>query len=170
MDFPWAGQSFAGFPGLDIVDAAPALRQLDDDLAHDEKRDLRAAKHWLTSDWTHGTSPSPGETTNLVLLAIWLVKPTATVRQHASSALRTPCVSACVRSASWSSTPTTTLRFPQFVMRWATATLRVRGLKETHCRSKKRSRMPNADVVNANDVDRMGFTDPNRTGRRTTRC
>lgn len=79
-EFAWDGTAFAGFPGLTITSARPELEGLEDHLAASEKSDLFFASHWLIFDWTVGESPSPQEIVNLVLLSLWLTKPT---RAHA---------------------------------------------------------------------------------------
>lgn len=78
--FHWKGESFELSPGLSVkrFNEKPDLRGRDTTLAKDEQDSISSAQHWLIFHWNEGTEPSPAETVNLVLLALWLVKPTKT--------------------------------------------------------------------------------------------
>ena len=77
-DFPWRGTNYSGFPGLEISNSRPDLHGLDDSLARDEVKVVKAASHWLIFEWLYGSKPSASETINLLLLALWLTHPTKT--------------------------------------------------------------------------------------------
>ena len=89
QEFSWNGKETELSPGLWIkrFGETPDLRGLDTTLGEDERDRLSYAQHWLTFRWVEGTDPSPGETVNLVLLALWLVKPTKT---HVAFRFRLP--------------------------------------------------------------------------------
>lgn len=89
-EFPWTGTCFEGFKGISLATVRPALGDLEDQLAPFEKTELFFASHWLTFDWTVGTSPSPQESVNLVLLSLWLTKPTKTHAQFRFKLNRDP--------------------------------------------------------------------------------
>lgn len=79
QDFCWNGVDFELTPGIWIkhFNQKPDLQELDTTLAEDEHTDaFFYAQHWLTFHWNEGTEPSPAETVNLALVALWLVKPT----------------------------------------------------------------------------------------------
>jgi hypothetical protein len=82
QNFFWRGTDFELAPGFWIKhfnqNQKPNLSGLDDHLSEDEKTDINTdASHWLTFHWNEGTEPCPAETVNLVLISLWLVKPTA---------------------------------------------------------------------------------------------
>ena len=54
----------------------PDLKDQDSSLNTREQDQVYRATYWLTFDWDEGTQPSPAETVNLVLLALWVVRPT----------------------------------------------------------------------------------------------
>lgn len=79
QDFCWNGGDFELTTGLRIrhFNQKPDLQGLDVTLSEDEQTDaFFYAQHWLTFHWNEGTEPSPAETVNLALVALWLVKPT----------------------------------------------------------------------------------------------
>lgn len=79
QDFIWNGVDFEIMSGLRIsrFNQRPDLQGLDATLAEDEQTDaFFNAHHWLNFQWQVGTEPSPAEIVNLVLVALWLVKPT----------------------------------------------------------------------------------------------
>jgi hypothetical protein len=79
QDFCWNGVDFELTPGLRIrkFTKKPDLQGLDATIADDEQTDaFFYAQHWLTFHWNEGNEPSPAETVNLALVALWLVKPT----------------------------------------------------------------------------------------------
>jgi len=80
QEFHWSESTHELMPGLRItrLDQNLDLRGLDATLAEDERNNVLYASHWLAFDWNEGAVPSPAETMNLVLLALWLVKPTRT--------------------------------------------------------------------------------------------
>lgn len=80
QEFRWNGLEFELSPGVWIrrFDQKPDLRSLDVSLGEDEQNKIFFLDFWLTLGWTPGTEPSPAETANLVLLSLWLVKPTKT--------------------------------------------------------------------------------------------
>lgn len=80
QDFWWAGDRLELAPGLWIKRRAdvPDLQGWSDRLGDDERTKLSFAEHWLTFGWTEAARRSPAETVNLVLLSLWLVKPTKT--------------------------------------------------------------------------------------------
>lgn len=82
QDFCWNGVDFELTPGLRIrhFHQKPDLQGLNVTIAEDEQRDaFFYAQHWLAFCWNEGTEPSPAETVNLALMALWLVK---TTRSH----------------------------------------------------------------------------------------
>lgn len=80
QEFRWSGSNHELLAGLRIkrLDDIPDLRGLEATLAEEERRSMSSVSHWLVFDWKENTDPSPAETMNLVLLALWLVKPTKT--------------------------------------------------------------------------------------------
>lgn len=80
QEFQWDGTAFSLAAGLWIraFDSKPDLRGMDQGLGEDEQKNVSFARFWLGFEWTPGTQPSPAETANLALLALWLVKPTKT--------------------------------------------------------------------------------------------
>jgi hypothetical protein len=78
QDFLWDGNDFELAPDLWIkrFRQPPNLFGLEDWIAKDERESALGVRHWLTVDWTEGIVPSPSEVGNLVLLSLWLVKPT----------------------------------------------------------------------------------------------
>ena len=79
-EFQWDGTAFSLASGLWIraLSQKPDLRGMDQSLGEDEQNNVSFARFWLMFEWTSGAQPSPAETANLVLLALWLVKPTKT--------------------------------------------------------------------------------------------
>jgi hypothetical protein len=80
QEFRWGGDSFELSPGVWIKQRAdvPDLQGWNSRLSEDEQDKLFFAEHWLTFAWTEAAENSPAETVNLVLLSLWLVKPTKT--------------------------------------------------------------------------------------------
>ena len=80
QDFPWDGEDFELAPGLWIkrFRKPPDLAGMDEWLAKDEWDRASGASHWLTYERATNDVPHPGEVENLVLLALWLTKPTRT--------------------------------------------------------------------------------------------
>jgi hypothetical protein len=80
QEFSWNGDSLELCRGLWIqrFGQKPDLRGLAATLGEDERDNVCYAQHWLTFRWDEGSDPSPAETVNLVLLALWLVKRTKT--------------------------------------------------------------------------------------------
>jgi hypothetical protein len=81
QDFYWDGVDFELTPELRIrhFTEKPDLQGLAATIDQDEQTDVFFyAQHWLTFNWNEGTEPSPAETVNLVLVALWLTKPTRT--------------------------------------------------------------------------------------------
>ena len=82
QNFFWSGNNYELTPVLWIknyCNQKPELPELDANLSQSEQSDFNSgAWHWLTFQWIEGTEPLPSETVNLVLVAMWLVKPTAT--------------------------------------------------------------------------------------------
>ena len=78
QEFHWSGDDFQLAPGLWIkrFRTPPDLSGLHELIAEDEWERALSAAHWLTLDCTEAAVPSPGEIGNLVLLSLWLVKPT----------------------------------------------------------------------------------------------
>ncbi len=78
QEFHWEGDDFELAPALWIkrFRQAPDLSGFHEWIAKDEWESALWADHWLTFDWIEGVAPSPAEITNLVLLSLWLVKPT----------------------------------------------------------------------------------------------
>ena len=81
QNFVWSRNNFEFAPGLWIKDYCtqkPDLRDLEAELSRSERSDVNSgASHWLTFHWNEGTEPCPAEIVNLVLISLWLVKPTA---------------------------------------------------------------------------------------------
>ncbi|MEX0829669.1 MAG: hypothetical protein WD032_05455, partial [Nitrospirales bacterium] len=80
QNFLWEGDNFELSPGLWIrrFDQKPDLRELDTkELSRSEQDAIGEASHWLSFNWHKETELSPAETVNLSLVALWLVKPTA---------------------------------------------------------------------------------------------
>jgi hypothetical protein len=81
QNFCWSGDDLELTQGLWIrhFHQKPDLPGLDAELAPSEQRDIGylGASHWLTFHWNEGSEPCPAETVNLVLVALWLAKPTA---------------------------------------------------------------------------------------------
>ena len=82
QEFRWSGSNHELLAGLRIkrLDDIPDLRGLEATLAEEERRSMSSVSHWLVFDWKENTDLSPAETMNLVLLALWLVKPTKTLK------------------------------------------------------------------------------------------
>lgn len=80
QDFDWSGNDFDLAPGLRIrrYRNPPDLSGMHEWISKDEWKRISGAQHWLTHEWASGAVPSPGEVENLVLLSLWLVKPTRT--------------------------------------------------------------------------------------------
>ena len=80
QDFLWDGDDFELVAGLWIkrFPKAPDVSGLHEWIAKDEWERASGAGHWLNFDWLEGAIPAPAEITNLVLLSLWLVKPTRT--------------------------------------------------------------------------------------------
>ena len=78
QDFLWEGDDFELAPNLWIrrFTGPPDISGLHEWIAKDEWDRASGAAHWLIFDWIDGTFPSPAEVTNLMLLSLWLVKPT----------------------------------------------------------------------------------------------
>jgi len=78
--FQWRGDEFEIAPGLLLnhFDKKPDLRDLDSTLGKDEQEKLSRASHWLTFSWSDGSDLLPAEVVNLVLFALWLVRPSKT--------------------------------------------------------------------------------------------
>jgi len=78
QDFLWEGNDFEVAPDLWIrrFIEPPDIVGLHEWIAKDEWDRASGACHWLVFEWMEGTVPSPAEVTNLVLLSLWLVKPT----------------------------------------------------------------------------------------------
>lgn len=74
-DFPWDGDTYLDFSGIAISRTRPDLRQLDRDLAKDEKWSLADASHFLVFE---AGDIDPGELVNAFLLSLWLVRATKT--------------------------------------------------------------------------------------------
>jgi hypothetical protein len=81
QNFCWSGDDLELTQGLWIrhFHQKPDLRGLDAELAPSEQSDIGylGASHWLTFHWNEGSELCPTETVNLVLIALWLAKPTA---------------------------------------------------------------------------------------------
>ncbi len=80
QEFPWDGDQFELASGLRIrrYEERPDLQGLYETLGQTEQQNVSSTRHWLTFEWYDGAEPSPGEIANLVLLALWVVKPTKT--------------------------------------------------------------------------------------------
>jgi hypothetical protein len=80
QEFHWDGDSFELSPGLWVTrfQHTPDLQGWNARLSVDEQDKLFFAEHWLTFRWDEGAEPSPAANVNLVLLALWLVRPTKT--------------------------------------------------------------------------------------------
>jgi hypothetical protein len=80
QEFRWSGDSFELSPGVWLKRRkdVPGLQGWDSRLSEDEQDKLFFASHWLTFAWSEAAESSPAETVNLVLLSLWLVKPTKT--------------------------------------------------------------------------------------------
>ncbi|MGH2359075.1 MAG: hypothetical protein ACRDGM_00810 [bacterium] len=92
-EFEWAGLDFQLSPALSLRRRSqrPDLRGLDASLAQDEQDTISLADHWLEFQWDEGTTPSPAETVNMILLAFWLAKPT---KMHVAYRFELGCGSA----------------------------------------------------------------------------
>lgn len=78
LDFIWDGDTFAFAPKLEIkrIQRPAELAGMDDWLSAPEWERASNAAHWLVHEHTAGALPHAGEIENLVLLSLWLVKPT----------------------------------------------------------------------------------------------
>jgi hypothetical protein len=82
QNFFWRETDFKLAPGFWIKhfnqNQKPNLSGLDKHLSEDEKTSINTdASHWLTFHWNEGSEPCPAKTVDLVLIALWLAKPTA---------------------------------------------------------------------------------------------
>ena len=80
QDFRWKGDIHEISPGIKIVprNQKPDLSKLKNNLAESEWDLINDAFHWLKFNWKEGNTPDPSAVVNLVLFALWLVKPTKT--------------------------------------------------------------------------------------------
>lgn len=78
QDFQWHGEDFELAPGISIrrFRSPPNVAEMNTWLSKDEWERASGASHWLSYEWSTGDVPSAGELENLVLLSLWLVKPT----------------------------------------------------------------------------------------------
>jgi len=84
LDFAWEGDTFAFAPDLDIkrIKRPSELAGMDEWLSAPEWDRASHAAHWLVHEHTEGAVPHAGEIENLVLLSLWLMKPTKTQIAH----------------------------------------------------------------------------------------
>ncbi|MFY9328473.1 MAG: hypothetical protein WAO76_10705 [Georgfuchsia sp.] len=84
LDFVWEGDTLAFAPELEItrIKRPAELAGMDDWLSAPEWDRASNAAHWLVHEHTAGAVPHAGEVENLVLLSLWLVKPTKTQIAH----------------------------------------------------------------------------------------
>lgn len=84
LDFVWDGDTFAFAPDLEIkrIKRPAGLTGMDGWLSAPEWERASNADHWLVHEHTAGAIPHAGELENLVLLSLWLVKPTRTQIAH----------------------------------------------------------------------------------------
>jgi hypothetical protein len=78
QEFNWEGNIYQFSPELRItrLEQRPDLRELDVKLCRQGQDRIWTASHWLRFEWRQGDIPSRAETANLVLLALWLARPT----------------------------------------------------------------------------------------------
>jgi hypothetical protein len=78
QDFYWPGGDFAFSADVAVkrFDEPPDLSGLQSSVSKPEWERAINSAHWLTFQWVDGADPSPSEVINLVLLSLWLVKPT----------------------------------------------------------------------------------------------
>ena len=84
LDFVWEGDTFALAPDLEIkrIKRPAELAGMDGLLSAPEWKRASNATHWLVHEHKAGAIPHAGELENLVLLSLWLVKPTKTQIAH----------------------------------------------------------------------------------------
>lgn len=80
QEFTWNGNELKLKEELWIqkLEQPPNLQGLEKSLSEYEYRDLSYLSHWLVFDWYETDKLSPAEILNIVLIALWLVKPTKT--------------------------------------------------------------------------------------------
>ena len=78
--FSWDGEHFelSSEVYIERVREQPDLQGMEEYLSKDEQEKMFYAAHWLTFEWTEGSPISFAEYVDLVLLALWLAKPTKT--------------------------------------------------------------------------------------------
>lgn len=76
--FHWDGDLYELGQGVSIrrLNKKPDLRGTDEQLDENEQKSVLSAPHWVLFKWSEGNILAPAEITNLVLIALWLVKPT----------------------------------------------------------------------------------------------
>lgn len=84
LDFVWEGDTFAFESNLEIkrIKKPTELTGMEGWLAASEWERISNATHWLVHEHIDGDIPHAGEIENLVLLSLWLVKPTRTQITH----------------------------------------------------------------------------------------
>jgi hypothetical protein len=84
LDFLWEDDTFAFAPELEIkrIKRPAELAAMEDWLSAPELDRASNASHWLVHEHAAGALPHAGEIENLVLLSLWLVKPTRTQIAH----------------------------------------------------------------------------------------
>jgi hypothetical protein len=78
QDFFWEGEDLEVAPALWIrrFRQPPDVAEMDKWLSKPEWERASSASHWLLHEWNEGEVPSAGELENIILLSLWLVKPT----------------------------------------------------------------------------------------------
>ncbi len=78
QDFYWPGRDFSFSPdvALNRRETPPELRGLEKHVSKPEWDRALNSRHWLEFQWIEDIEPSPSTVINLVLLSLWLVKPT----------------------------------------------------------------------------------------------
>lgn len=77
-DFNWKGKRFevTDFCSIEQLDELPDLTWCEAFLSKEDKDQLRDASHWISFEQSSIDRLSPNEKVNILLLALWIVRPT----------------------------------------------------------------------------------------------